>query len=461
MATIFRNARFIPDLLGSGLGESNCLAVKGRVIEHIGSEDDAEMVEFSKLADVQQVEVGGKLVIPAFVDAHVHLLQFGISLSKVDLRHCTNLAEIREDIRSAAKQRATKLYLEFKTDPVGGKIHRDENGGPSGLLDEAAVFTLVWPFPGDSLSKGEKLDCLCTAIRVYNESGYTAVIDMPMDETYFALLGELQSAGELAFRVVAHFLIKPSDSSDKIKWQVERVIELQKKFNKSTSPDLGIAGIKIICDGVIDACTAVISRPYLTTKEMTPPIWTPEALQVALGTADAANLQCALHAIGDEAVSMAINGVESLGTAGRRHRIEHLKLTRLEDAKRLGRLGITASIQPVHCDPELKGICPGSIGHDLCSWAFAYSEFHQHGASIAIGTDAPTAPHVPWNNLFNATTRRAFRRPEETDTVNERFKLKRKDALVVTSFGGAYSCFAEDYIGGLEPGKQADFLCCR
>ena len=506
MRTLAKNVRIITGEPDEPQQSPCCLAIRDSVIEYVGPSDNPKVKEFLRHDDVEQIDLRGRDILPSFVDGHVHLLQFGISLSKVDLGNCANLEQIRQVIRSTATERANEKRLFFQgwnqstiqnkptsamlddlderpiyidafdlhstwcnsaalkelnlpaTDPVGAIIHRDDHGVPTGLLEEGAVFGIVWPFLSDLLSREEKKDRLRDAIGVYNRAGYTTVIDMAVTEEYWDLLHELHLSGELKLRFVAHFLILPTGAAESDKDQVEKVIKVQQRYNLSTSPNFRVAGIKLICDGVVDGCTAAVSKPYLTTGELVPALWTPECLQAVLTVANGANLQCALHAIGDEAVTMAINGLESLGTVGRRHRIEHLELTKPEDALRLGRLGITASIQPVHCDPEQNTLWPPLIGHDLFARAFAYREFHDHGAMIAFGTDVPTAPHQPWNNLFNATTRRTYKRPLVKETCNEHYKLDLVDALAASSLGSAYSCFAEDMIGSLAVGKRADFI---
>ncbi|KXJ88428.1 amidohydrolase [Microdochium bolleyi] len=514
---LFANARIARDhgsdsAHGHG-SPATCMAVRGSTIVHIGNETDPEIAQFLRHGSVDRTDLGGHLVMPAFVDAHIHLLQLGISLTKVDVRDATTLEQVCDIVRTTAAAKPDDERLLFRgwrhgvtghggdiaaaldaidsrpiyldsddlhaawcstsaikemgltdaPDPEGGKIHRDKKTGrATGLLEEAAVLGIVWPFLGNILSRNQKLDCIRSAASEHNKLGYTAVIDMAMDEAYWELLKDLHAEGELSVRVAAHFLVMPDGDHDELRSRVTHVADLHKKFNLTSSPDLRVAGIKIICDGVVDGCTAAISTPYLTTGEFVQPVWTAEKLQVVLNAADAAGLQCALHAIGDEAVTMAVDGLETLPSRNRRHRIEHLELTRPQDARRLGELGITASVQPVHCDPsDVNNIWPSLVGHELCSRAFAYGEFHNHGAPMAIGTDAPTAPTPPWNNAFNATTRRSFRKPDFTGNgaeINPEFAMKLSDTLKAMSYGGAYSCFGEGVFGSLEKGKKADFI---
>ena len=149
--------------------------------------------------------------------------------------------------------------------------------------------------------------------------------------------------------------------------------------------------------------------------------------------------------------------LESVGTPGRRHRIEHLEVTSPGDAQRLSDLGITASVQAVHADPTILRAWPNLLGQERCDRAFAYREFLDHGAPLALGTDAPTAPHMPLANLYIATTRKSAKKPSLADTVNEHFVLPLASAVSAATAGSAYSSFAETQTGSLEAGKKADF----
>jgi len=354
----------------------------------------------------------------------------------------------------------SEMNIAGMPNPEGGEILRDRSGEATGLLSEAAAIGIVWPHLARVVSREEKLSQIREAIRSYNAAGYTGMIEMATDEEIWALLSALHfSEGPLTLRIAVHWLIKPSKTTAENIAQVERAIELHKQYNLNTSPNFRIAGIKIIGDGVVDACTASLREPYSSPSMNVDPIWTYEQLLPVVQHADAAGLQCALHAIGDNTVAHAVKTLSALGKGkDRRHRIEHLELTSPEDSKRLGEYGITASIQPVHADPAIFKAWPKLLGPERCKRAFAYKEFAESGAPLAIGTDAPTAPHLPLRNLYTATTRRSAREETLTDTVNESFKLGLGQALRAASAGVAYSCFADEQVGTLEKGKLADFV---
>lgn len=507
---ILTNARIFTGLSDNIDTDKDTLLVKEGKIDYVGTKDDPA-IEQARNSGAQEQNVNGNLVSPSFVDAHMHILLFGSALQAIHIDDCKNLQDIQDTIRAGAKARpdAERLFVQgwmhSMTDskalasdlddidprpifiyakdlhsawcntaalkdlnvgdmpnPEGGEIMRDENGVATGLLSEAAAITIVWPHIAKVTSKEDKLSQIKAAISTYHQAGYTGMIEMATDEEVWSLLVELHESQSLPIRIAMHWLIKPSKTDAENVAQVGRAIELHKQYNIDNSPNFRITGIKVIGDGVVDACTASLLEPYSSPSTNCEPIWTYDQLLPVVRRADEAGLQCALHAIGDKTVQHAVRALGTLAEDGsnrdRRHRIEHLELTSPEDSRKLGIYGITASIQPVHADPAIFTAWPTLIGIERCKRAFAYKEFADNGAPLAIGTDAPTAPHYPLRNLYTATTRRSAREEQLTETVNEHFKLGLGQALRGASFGAARSCFADRYAGTLEAGKSADFV---
>jgi predicted amidohydrolase YtcJ len=508
-ATIFTNGRIFQTNASTNSSTfHSALVVQNSKIVFIGDAHAAEVKSYRD-AGSEVRDLGGRNVLPGFIDAHMHFLLLGQSLNKVQLDGSKNLEEIRSRIAKYAKANPEKerimcsgwmhsmtngeakatalddldarpIFIDSKDlhfcwcnsaalkemgvqgmeDPAGGAIERDGDGKASGLLSEACVLLIVWPYLAKVLPLEEKRAALQAAIRAYHAVGCTGIIDMAMDENAWEAILALreEDGGALPLRIAAHWAIMPGKSEEYRVRQVERAMELNRLYNSRTSPDLRIVGIKIICDGVVDACTAALAEPYTSNAHFEGPIWTPEMLGPVVKKACEAGLQCALHAIGDQAVHNAVNVLEKYGQPDQRHRIEHLELTSPEDAKRLGKLGITASIQPVHSDPAILRAWPNLLGPERLKRAFAYSDFSDHGAQLAIGTDSPTAPYNALSNLYVATTRQSARQPDARDApVNPNFRLDLVQAITAATKGAAYSCFAEDRVGSLEVGNLADF----
>ena len=508
-ATLFTNGKFFNATKKDGEPVfHDWMLVEDGLIKDIGSKSDERFAGI-KSSNVATQDLAQKTVLPGFIDGHMHLLMLGQSLQKVDLWGSENFDDVRTRIKQYADSHPDvprilcKSWMNFMSDgkalasmlddltdkpvfidsrdlhsvwcntaglkdlgvdtmevPPGGVVERDSDGKPSGLVGEACVLTHVWPHLARVASMEEKTGALKAAISTYTEAGYTGVVDMAMDENAWeAILALFKKEPETPMRVSAYWFMAPTDDLENAYKQIEKAVEMAKEFDTAKSPRARILGIKIILDGVIDACRAAVSQPYTSTGELPEPLWKPEVVSAMVKKADEAGIQCAIHAIGDYAITMAINAIEQGGTPGKRHRIEHLELSSPEDAKRLGKLGITASIQPVHSDPAILRAWPSILGDQRLKRAFAYREFWEHGAPLAIGTDTPTAPHLPFPNLYVATTRKSAKEPTwDVSPVNPNFILDVYDAIAGATAGVAYSTHSEHLVGSLRPGRAADFV---
>ncbi|KAJ5688839.1 hypothetical protein N7462_003231 [Penicillium macrosclerotiorum] len=504
--TVFTNGRvFHPESSGNSFASS--LVIDGSQILYVGSVND-ERVRQAQLKGTT-VDLNGRAILPGFIDGHVHILNFGLSLQKLDLLQCKSLSEIRDAIKSYAAQNPSEprilcrgwlqvvtggtalasaiddldprpiyiesldlhstwcnsaaireLQVDSMSDPPGGTIHRLPDGRPSGLVDEAVQFNVVWPFLNQAASAEKRIAAIEAALSAHRRAGYTGLVDMAMDEMNWEALNLYRNRyGDPPLHIGAHWLIPYTRDHAEFHRVIDRAIELHKDYNSANSPALRINGIKLICDGTVDGCTAGLLQPYGGLTDLVEPIWPAPAMKEAVQRATNSGLQCALHAIGDRTVRDAINCLSEVqNLRDCRHRIEHLELTTPEDAKRLGDLGIIASVQPVHSDPATFGAWQGLIGEHRCNRAFAYRDFADSGAPLVFGTDAPTAKHLPLPNLYNATTRRSALEPTMTETVNAQFALPLATAVSAATSGAAFAGFADSWTGSLRPGLQADFV---
>ncbi|PHH54695.1 Exoenzymes regulatory protein AepA [Ceratocystis fimbriata CBS 114723] len=516
MATLLYNGRIFQS---SGLVKpehhfETCIAfdaVSSRIL-HVGSESDPEILRLGgpdKSGFAQATDMQGKFILPGFIDGHMHFLTLGQSMTKLSLAKCQNLEDIVATLKEYAAahpevprilaghwmhhmtgDQATAaaladidprpIFIESKDlhfqwcndaalaemdladtpDPKGGKIVRDESGKPAGLVSENAVMTIVWPHLAKVAAMDAKVASLSAALDAYCAAGYTGMIEMAMDEGGWEAALELrrQRGGVLPVRLAAYWCLMPKPTEAETLAEIDRAAALRDEFNTTTSPDCRITGIKFICDGVIDACTAALKHPYASGEAAGDPIWTAAMLGPAVARATHHGLQVALHAIGDETVHVAVEAIAAHAPARLRPRIEHLELTAPEDVARLGALGITASIHPVHADPAILREWPRLLGAHRCGRAFAYPEFADAGSVLAIGSDAPSAPLDPLPNLYTATTRRSAREPLSTDTVNPHFALELAHAVTAATAGTAYSVFDENETGALKKGLRADIV---
>lgn len=486
--------------------QQDCMIVRGDQIVYMGPENSDE-VRAEKNGGAKLVNMNTRVVLPGFIDSHVHLLFFGLSQKKLDLAGTKSLQDIRQRITEYAVrhpdvpqilcrgwlQSATDgaaltsmiddldprpIYIdsadlhsawcntaalkELPIDEIKNKCPEhltcDENGNPTGLLAEGAVTGFIWPSLIQSLSMEAKLEALEIAVEAYSAQGYTGVIDMAMDATSWEALEHLRSTKGINLHIAAHWFVPYESDQALMNKHIKEAVGMHQKWHPSKSPEFCIAGVKLMCDGVVDGCTAALTYPYGEQMDFVQPLWPAKAMDNVLQQITKAGMQCAIHAIGDAAVTQAIESIASTRNPSARHRIEHLELASPDDARRLGKLGITASVQPVHSDPAVLEGYSKLIKPSSWENSFPYKECLDGHANVAIGTDAPTAKHLPFPNLYNATTRRSAIDPSSEAATNKKSALTLPQAMRAATYGAAYSRFAETWTGSLRQGMRADFM---
>ncbi len=493
---------------------AEAFAVEGGRFVAVGSETEVRAeLERRGVTKVESHSLGGRFVLPGIVDSHTHLAMFGEALGKVQLRDCRTLAEIQERLLTAreANPEAKRIlgvswlfdavgevhptrqmideviadipvYLDANDlhsawvntaaleemgidaetpDPIGGEIARDADGHATGMLYETACTQYVWGFLGAQTTSEETIAHLETAFAGYLADGVTSVTDMALEAGSVAgLRAILARDGRLPFPVTGHWLIEPSGDTAQDLAVVAEAVRLREELERSGEAEwFRIAGMKFIMDGVIDACTAAMRAPYANGTNAEP-IWHYEPACPVAEAADAAGLQLAMHAIGDRASEIALDVIEHCieqnGERPRRHRLEHLESVTEETIERMGRLGVTASMQPVHCDPAVMPNWKAVLGDERQELGFPWHWLRKHGLHYALGTDAPTAPHYPLPNLYISLTGKSSLDPS-LDAYHPERAFDPADALVAFTRGGAYAGEFEQSRGSITPGLQANF----
>lgn len=499
---LFRGA----DLLGDPGKHSDCMIVSGSQIDHVGTEGD-HAVQKAKQQGAEVIDLEQRIVVPGFIDSHVHILHFGLSLQKLDLESCKSLAEVRSAISAHAKKHPelprilcrgwqqpstngealasalddldtrpifvesldchsawcnTPALNELPTDRIKEVCPEylpcDESGRPTGLVAESAVIEFVWSHLLEQCTPDEIQEALGKAFEAYIKAGYTGIIDMAMDKHLWDSLETYSKNRGLPIHVAAHWFVPYTADAGQRRKRFDEALEMHREWHPSKSREFCVVGVKLISDGVVDGCTAALSRPYGGKTQLVHPIWPKTEMEAVIKKAVDAGMQCAVHAIGDLAITQTIDCIASARNPQGRHRVEHLETANEEDAKRLGRLGITASVQPIHSDPARLIGYSKILGPEAWSRAFPYREFADGDACVAIGSDAPTASYLPLQNLYSATTRKSVVRPDYPGQTNVNGALSMVRAVTAATYGAAYSRFAESWVGRLDEGLQADFV---
>ena len=470
---------------------------------------DAATAAGAEGSEVAEIDLGGALVIPGVIDAHFHLLHTGSSLERVDLVRATSLEEIQGAVRGHAQAHPKAHWVLGKSwlfdavpgepnaamldaveshrpvlldandfhstwinsvaiealgitdstpDPSGGRIARDENGHATGFLEENAV-DIAWDHLDRVTTDEQHRHELRKAIEALNAVGVTSVIDMGLNATALETIAHAEAEGWLDLRVIAHWLISRQGPTAE---HLARVSEAANFARAHSSDRFRVTGIKVVIDGVIDGCTAHVSDPY-TNGTLPDPIWSYDDLVPVVAAADKEGLQVALHAIGDAAVRNALDAIENAyrenggDPTARRHRIEHIEYCDPSDIPRFAKLNVTASMQPVHADPAIQDNWRAMLGPERSPLGFPAAALLASGARVVFGTDSPTAPYAPLPNLFIATTRRSALSPDLPPNGPSN-AVPIEAALTYATAHAAWSCFADDRLGAIAPGKHADFV---
>jgi predicted amidohydrolase YtcJ len=315
-------------------------------------------------------------------------------------------------------------------DPPGGTIDRDERGEPNGILRELAM-QLVWakvPSPGDADLDGAMRRVLADLARV----GLVAVHSMDSARG-FGSLQRLRNRGELPVRVTYNLPVADLPHAERI--------GLRSGWG---DPCLRVWGVKAFLDGSLGSRTAEMLDGSGVAR------LSQADLEDVIQRCARAELNVCLHAIGDGAVRRALHALapHRNAWASWRPRIEHAQCVHPKDMTRMARLGVIASMQPIHAvaDCELADAMWPSVVKN----AYAWRALERAGVRLAFGSDAPVETTDPLAGIQAATTWRkgAGWHPE--------LALTQASALRAYTSGAAYAAGMENDLGALRPGRLCD-----
>jgi hypothetical protein len=498
---------------------AEALAIRADRIVYVG---DARGVEPWRGPKSQGRDLGRRLVLPGFIDAHVHLSGGALSLERVDLIEEQSLESVQSKIRGFAAANPNSewvlgrgwLYGSFPgglpvkeqldtvvpdrpaymecydghtgwansralalagitrdtRDPEHGVIVRDpKTGEPTGALKEAATALVekVIPTPAGEA----RYALLLRALQLLNSQGITSVQDASgllgggilgggsePAAGDIELLERARREGQLTVRVAATATMAPG----KAEAAIAQAARLRRRFDDEL---IRVAAVKGFVDGVIEAHTAALFTPYSDDASfgMGLPNWQAPELDAAVAAADAAGLQVYLHAIGDRGVALALDAHQAAargnGVRDRRGRIEHIETSRAEDWPRFQALGVIASMQPLHANPDQNNfnVWSRNAGPDRASRAWAWRALEQAGARLAFGSDWPVVTSDVFRGLWCATQRKTRQGTPEQGWLPQ-LAVGLDSALRHYTVDAAYASFEEGLKGSLTPGKKADLV---
>jgi predicted amidohydrolase YtcJ len=482
---------------------SEAIAIRANKILALGPK-----VEVEKLSNERTRRIDAKscAVTPGFNDSHVHIFAGGESLQQVNLLDATSLEDIGHRIHSFAIANPKKsvivgrgwlygffpdglptreqldamiedrpavmkcydghsMWLNSKAlavagitrnskDPKNGMIVRDVSGEPTGMLKESAMALAETLIP--KLTRAEKSDAVRAAIREAHRLGVTSVQEAGIGKEELEVLDNLRKRGELKLRMYLALEGHPLMTED----DVDKLDALRTRFNELT-----IRAVKLYIDGVIEAHTAVLLQPYANASIRGQPEYTQEDLNRVVEMLERRDYQLMVHAIGDGGIRMTLDAMERAANqnpaagVSRRHRLEHIESISREDIPRFGQLGIIASMQPYHANPNgnIFNVWAANLGPERASRAWSWKSIQDAGGRLAFGTDWPVVELDPIPGLHTAMTRQTLEGKPAGGFVPEQ-RLSLRSSIDAYTIGSAFAEFAEQEKGRLEPGMLADIV---
>jgi predicted amidohydrolase YtcJ len=495
---------------------AEAVAVEGEKIVAVGTTSELK----ARYKATREINLQGRLVTPGFNDAHVHFLRGALALLTVTLLDTKSVEEAKARVAAKAKEVKPNEWIigrgwdhtiwkqNFPTkkdldtiapdnpvylvrvdghvawvnsvalklakidrntkNPEGGEIEKDASGEPTGILKETAqglIFGLIPPPDQATLFKGME-----SALDMARRNGITSIQDNSGYETtklYYAFLQQ----DKLTVRVSEWQDFE--DSIEKLKAQRAEFAAM-----KANPTRLKLTALKGYVDGTLGSKTAAMLAPFSDDAGNSGiPRRPAEELTKMIVERSNQGFQIALHAIGDRANRMALDGFAAAFPKGGviindrihvrdnfsaqdfdypRHRIEHAQVVNPSDFKRFAELGVIASMQPSHAISD-KRWAESRLGEYRVLGAYAWHFMKSYDVHVPFGTDFPVEPISPYNTLYAAVSRQDAEgvplggwQPQEKLTIAE--------AIRCHTFESAYAEFSEKEKGEIKVGMFADLV---
>ncbi len=490
-------------LTGEGLESgtpqrASAIAVREGVIAATGT--DADILKQWRGPKTEIVDLHGAFAMPGFNDAHVHLASAGREKLTIDLVGVHSLPEMQQRIANAAKSAPTGRWLRGRgwdhllwaakqlptrqdldaitgshpaiftrvdghiavansralqlagigantPDPSGGKIDRDKEGEPTGIVRETAVELVYDKVPAPSHE--ERRHALELAIKDAIAHGITSVQDYSTWDD-FLVLEEMEHEYKLPIRISEWLtFLDPLPE-----------LERQRAHHPADDPMLHTGMLKGFMDGSLGSRTAALEAPYSDDPGNSGiPQFDQETLNRMTIERARAGFQIGFHAIGDRGVKMALDAfaaAEAVVPDSRTHRfrIEHVQIIDPHDFARFESLGVIASMQPNHLLTDMYW-AEDRVGPVRAKDSYAWKTFVDQGTVLAFGTDYPVEPVTPFRGLYAAVTRKS---EDGTRSYHPEQAINIRQALYAYTQASAFAEHMETKKGKLVPGQFADFV---
>jgi predicted amidohydrolase YtcJ len=475
----------------------DALVIEDGVIQIIGKSDEI-ISQFGGESTIE--DLNNSILLPSFTDAHIHLLEYGQSLLRINTEANTKqvcINRIADQIKKTppgkwivghgwdhniwaegyglkddldALSRHHPIYLTHKSlhcgwansiafekagihsgtlDPENGTIQRNTSGEPTGIVFESAMKMVESAIP--QLSINERKTVIQKAQSALHQYGITAVHDFDPWSIYETLT-DLHHENKLTLRVTKGI---PESSLDSV---------IENNFKSGDGNDwVKIGWLKLFADGALGPQTAAMLAPY-EKSDSTGMLFLHREKIIAYGEKALPNgIAMAVHAIGDKAVHETLHAFSHLDEAGLlripylKSRIEHVQIFNNDDIKLFSNHDVIASMQPIHSISDMD--MAEKYWGKRCANSYAWHSIFQSGAKMVFGSDAPVESPNPFLGLHAAILRTKLGKciAESQTWIPEQCLDLRTAIDVFTAAPSLIGDFG-NMSGKIKPGFFADFI---
>ena len=494
---VVQNARIYTADSDRSMAEA--VAIRGNQILRVGSNREINRL---RRPQTTVIDAKGAAVVPGFNDAHLHLIEGGLTLDMLDLHDADSAEAVAAQVAAWAESRPDDAWVRARrwdasavgdaharrvldaavadrpvqiasedgrtwwvnskalalaridrrtANPPGGTIVRDARGEPTGILKGTATRLVAKVLP--AVTAEVRASALRAAIEAANLLGITSVQTAGDSEGDLELYHAAREAGELTVRVYGALALGAARLTDA---DTDRLAEIARKY--PDDPRFKTGAARLTVDGDVASHAAAMLEPYATEPLTAEPLADPDDLNRNVRLLDAYGWQVATYASGDRAVTMALNAYahavrsNAAPSRGRRHRIDHIESIAEADFSRLRRLGVITAFAPRPGAVEERA---EHIGGERAARGAAIGRIAAAGGRLALGSDWPGSTLDPLAVLQAATAATADEYIEKR-TPPDRVALKA--AIDAYTSSAAYVSFDEQRKGSITKGMLADIV---
>ncbi|XP_057453634.1 protein LONG AFTER FAR-RED 3 isoform X1 [Lotus japonicus] len=458
----------------------------------------------------QVLDLGGKVVVPGFIDSHVHFINGGLRMTQVKLSGVNKKEEFVRRIEVAVQSTKHSSWIlgggwnndlwggdlpaaswiddvtlnnpvwlsrmdghmglansvalrlagitNLTDNPRGGSIVRTSNGEPTGLLIDSAMSLVISQIPEDSVH--DRREALLRASNLALTRGVTTVVDMgryypgvSADLSWEDFSDVYQWSSSMSKMKIRVCLFFPMET-----WS--RLVDVINKMGHTLSEWIYLGGVKAFADGSLGSNSALFYEPYIDEPDNYGlHVTEPEALLNMTLESDLNGLQVAIHAIGDKANDLILDIYGSVastnGMRDRRFRIEHAQQLAFGTPDRFGKQRVVASMQPDQLLDDAESASK-KLGKDRAEKeSYLFRSLLDSNALLAFGSDWPVVDINPLSGIKTAMRRRP---PTWESAWIPSECISLDDAIKAYTISAARASFLDKDLGSLSPGKLADFV---